>query len=250
MKTITFAVQKGGTGKTSIAVSVAVELANAGKKTLLIDADPQGNATTWIDIDNINCELADILMKRNEVSEAIIPTKIDNLSIIPTASLGGNLKIYSKTLANSSPNSMKHVVRKVSGFDYCIIDTSPAFGGLEEACLLASNEAISVLRLEDFSKDGLITFLDNIKDMQERHDCDEDDLTLNKLVLNARDMRIAQQEEYFEEIKKSTKSNIFVVPVDQAFPKAQKYHYPIQMFDITKKQTLEVIQELAKAIEE
>ena len=248
MKTITFAVQKGGTGKTSIAVSIAIELANKGKKVIIIDADPQGNATTWIDIDNIDYELADYLMKKCELSQAIKPTKVENLFVIPTASVGGNLKIYSSTLANNSPYAIKHLLRNLENFDFCIIDTSPAFGALEESFLLASDEAISVLRLDDFSRDGLITFLNNIESMKERYDADNP--RLNKLVLNARDFRIIQQTEYYEDISSSTKAKIFVIPVDQSFTKAQKYHYPIQMLDCTKKQTLEVIADLANNIQE
>ena len=70
MKTITFALQKGGTGKTSISVSTAVQLAENGKKVLLIDADPQGNATTWLGIDTISVELADVLMKKCSYKES------------------------------------------------------------------------------------------------------------------------------------------------------------------------------------
>ncbi|MCQ2596582.1 MAG: AAA family ATPase [Treponema sp.] len=248
MKTITFAVQKGGTGKTSTAVSIAVELANKGKKVIIIDADPQGNATTWIDIDQIDYELADYLMKKCELNQVIKPTKIENLFVIPTASVDGSLKIYSSTLANNSPYAIKHLLRNLEDFEYCIIDTSPAFGALEESCLLASDEAISVLRLDDFSRDGLITFLNNIENMKERFDADNP--KLNKLVLNARDLRVIQQTEYLEDISSSTKAQIFVIPVDQTFTKAQKYHYPIQMLEGTKKQTLEVLASLAEAIQE
>ncbi|WP_147612793.1 ParA family protein [Treponema pectinovorum] len=99
MKTITFALQKGGTGKTSLSVSTAVQLAESGKKGLLLDADPQGNATTWLGIDEISVELADVLMKKSPAKDAIINTQVENLSIIPTASLD-----YSKTLDTSKPN--------------------------------------------------------------------------------------------------------------------------------------------------
>lgn len=250
MKTITFPIHKGGTGKTSTSCSIAVELANSGKKTIIIDADPQGNATDWFDIQNIRYELADILMKKCEVTDAILPTKIENLFIIPTASVGGNLRTYSKTLANSSPNAFKHLVRKLVDFEYCIIDTSPSFTGLEESCLLAADEAIPVLRLEDFSKEGFKTFIDNIKDMQERHDCEEDDLLMNKLILNARDLRVIQQTEYFNFFSSLPNYQTFVIPIDQAFPKAQKVHYPVQSLDITKKQTLEVLTKIANVIME
>ena len=96
-KVITFALQKGGVGKTSISVSVAVALAQNNYRVLLIDSDPQGNATTWLDIQEMNLELADVLMRKCSVKEAILPTKVKNLSIIPTAALGSELRVYSKT---------------------------------------------------------------------------------------------------------------------------------------------------------
>lgn len=249
MKTITFAIQKGGTGKTSTAVSVAVELAENGHKVIVLDADPQGNATTWIGIETITNELADVLMKKCDIQNAITPTKIDNLFFLPTASVDGSLKLYSKTLANESPFAIRQLLKKIrDNYDYCIIDTSPAFGSLEESCLLASDEAITVLKLDEFSKEGLVSFLTNIESMQDRYDTDKP--KIDKIVLNGRDLRLIQQQGILEEIQQSTDSKIFVIPTDPSFSKAQSIHYPIQYLDSTKKQTLEVIIELTKAIQE
>lgn len=249
MKTISFAIQKGGTGKTSTAVSVAVELAERGKKVIVLDADPQGNATTWIGIEQINFELADVLMKKCEVQQAIVESKIENLNFLPTASVGGSLKLYSKTLANESPFAVRQILKKIKeNYDYCIIDTSPAFGALEESCFLASDEAITVLKLDEFSKEGLISFLSNIESMQERYDTDKP--VMKKLVLNGRDLRLIQQQGILEEIQQSTNSKIFVIPTDPSFSKAQSIHYPIQYLDSTKKQTLDIIKELTTALME
>lgn len=242
MKVITFALQKGGTGKTSISVSTAVEMAQKGKKVLLIDADPQGNATTWLGIEEINAELADVLMKK--AKSAIINTQVENLLIIPTASLGSDLRLYSKTLANQQPFVIKHLAREIKeDFDFVIIDTSPAFGALEESCLLASDEAVTVLNIDEFSSDGLITFMDNIDSMKDRYDTDKP--KMNKLVLNSRDLRLVQQADYLEKIKSATKSELYVVPVDQGFRKAQSVHVPVQMLEGVKRETLSVISKLA-----
>lgn len=249
MKTITFAIQKGGTGKTSIAVSTAVELANNNKKVILLDADPQGNATAWIGIEEISYELSDVLMKKCEPTEAITQTKVENLFFMPTASIGGTLKLYSKTLANESPFAIRQLLKKIrDNFDYCIIDTSPFFGALEESCLLASDEAITVIKLEEFSKEGLVSFLNNIEEMKDRYDADKP--VLNKIIINNRDLRFVVQQSILDEIQASTNSEIYIIPTEPAFPKAQSIHYPIQMLDSTKKQTLDTIQSLTKAIEE
>ena len=249
MKTITFALQKGGTGKTSISVSTAVQLAENGKKVLLIDADPQGNATTWLGIDTISVELADVLMKKNSAKDAIINTKVDNLFIIPTASLDSDLRLYSKTLATQQPFIIKHLCREIKeDFDFLIIDTSPAFGALEESCFLASDEAITVLNIDEFSSDGLITFMQNIDSLKDRYDTDKP--KMNKIILNSRDLRLVQQADYLEKIKTATDSKLYIVPVDQAFRKAQSVHVPVQYLEGTKKETLSVIQELSSDIEQ
>lgn len=249
MKTITFALQKGGTGKTSISVSTAVQLAENGKKVLLIDADPQGNATTWLGIDTISIELADVLMKKNSAKDAIINTQVDNLFIIPTASLDSDLRLYSKTLATQQPFIIKHLCREIKeDFDFLIIDTSPAFGALEESCFLASDEAITVLNIDEFSSDGLITFMQNIDSLKDRYDTDKP--KMNKIILNSRDLRLVQQADYLEKIKTATDSKLYIVPVDQAFRKAQSVHVPIQYLEGTKKETLSVIQELSFDIEQ
>ena len=96
MKTITFAIQKGGTGKTSVSVSIAGELALSGKKTLLIDADPQGNSTGWI-FPEVEYEFADVIMGKSNLAQTIKQTDVENLYIMPTAGLGGSLRDFSQT---------------------------------------------------------------------------------------------------------------------------------------------------------
>ena len=248
MKTITFALQKGGTGKTSISVSTAGQLAENGKKVLLLDADPQGNATTWLGIEEISVELADVLMKKNPAKDAIISTQVENLSIIPTASLDSDLRLYSKTLATQQPFIIKHLCREVKEeFDFLIIDTSPSFGALEESCFLASDEAITVLNIDEFSSDGLITFMQNIDSLKDRYDTDKP--KMDKIILNSRDLRLVQQADYLEKIKSATDSKLYIVPVDQSFRKAQSVHVPVQYLEGTKKETLSVIKELSSDIE-
>lgn len=248
MKKITFALQKGGTGKTSISVSTAVQLAENGKKVLLLDADPQGNATTWLGVEEITLELADVLMKKAQAKDAIISTQVENLSIIPTASLDSDLRLYSKTLATQQPFIIKHICREVKDyFDFLIIDTSPSFGALEESCFLASDEAVTVLNIDEFSTDGLITFMQNIDSLKDRYDTDKP--KMDKIILNSRDLRLVQQADYLEKIRGATDSKLYIVPVDQGFRKAQSVHVPIQYLEGVKKETLSVIAELSSDLE-
>ena len=255
MKVITFALQKGGTGKTSVAVSTAVELAKFGK-TLLIDADPQGNATSWLFTSDISVELSDLLQKddytREEILEASVKTETENLFILPTAGLGGTLSHYQKYGATDDPKAFTRLLREISSdFDFCIIDTSPSFGGIETSCFLASHETVTVLKIDEFSTDGLQIFFDNLKSMKRKHDTNLPEL--NKLVLNVRDHRLQQQKAIVEQIEllaQKANKTLYIVPIDQAFPKSQQMHVPIQSFADTKKETLEVIKTLAKNLSE
>lgn len=247
MKVITFGIQKGGTGKTSISVSVASQLAIDGKKTLFIDADPQGNATGWI-IKELRKELADVLFNSCQVEEAIQGTSVDNLFIIPTAGLGGDLRLYGETKASQKPYAIKQLLPKLEalGFEYCIIDTSPAFSPLEKSCFLASDEVIPVMQIDIFSADGLGVFVQLMDDL--RKDFETAKPALTRIVLNARDDRLPQQKTLLEAYEKSINLNKFLIPVDQGFKKSQGAGFFIQEYAKTKRETLEAIEALTNAI--
>lgn len=255
MKTITFAIQKGGTGKTSVSVSTAVELSKLGK-TLIIDADPQGNATTWLGIENLQYELSDLLTKEDytveDINNTIQKTQVENLDIIPTAGIGGGLQNYQKYGSNDDPMAMKRLLNTIKDdYKFCIIDTSPSFGGIETACFLASHETVTVLKIDEFSADGLQIFFDNLTKMKRRHMTDLPDLS--KIVLNVRDNRLVQQDQIVQQLEflaSKTNKKLYIVPVDQAFPKAQQVHVPIQNYDGVKKETIAVIKQLAADLSE
>ena len=104
MKTIAVSLQKGGTGKTSLAVSIAAELAKTtGGKTLLIDCDPQGSSSSWLAPENLTAELADVLTKNTALKDTIVKTGFPELSILPSAGLGGSLKVFAETQAAQKP---------------------------------------------------------------------------------------------------------------------------------------------------
>jgi len=255
LKTYTFAIQKGGTGKTSISVSIAVELAKFGR-TILIDADPQGNATDWINIQELHYELSDVLSDKCSIKDCIQKTQIPNLFLIPTAGIDGGLRTYQETIAQKEQfkiAQLKDELAKV--FDYCIIDTSPAFGALEESCFIASDEIINVLKLDRFSRDGLKTFKINLDSMKKRYNncygvsIDGKPL-LSKLILNENNSAIAQCRELVEKYKQLETNGFktFVIPIDQGFRKSQTTCVPIQDIAGAKKETLDSITEIAEAL--
>lgn len=248
MKTIAFALQKGGTGKTSTAVSVATELAKK-HKVVLIDADPQGNASAWYN-NELTAELSDVLTNKAGIGEALISTGIKNLFMIPTAGVGGGLNAYQKTEANGKPEAMLDVTDELAkAFDFCIIDTSPHFGPLEESCFIASDEIVPVMMIDRFSFDGLEIFMSNLQDLKSRAKRVRKAAEIKRLVLNSKDNRLATQEGKIDALIKTLPENmkLHVIPVDQAFKKAQDMHEPIETVE-PKKETLTVIKEIAKEL--
>jgi len=249
MKTLIFALQKGGTGKTSVSVSVAVELAKK-YKVIFIDADPQGNSSSWIGTNQINHELADVLNEEAQLGDCIYPTEIQNLFLIPTAGIDGGLRRYQESKAISKPFAIADLTEELSKiFDFCIIDTSPAFGGIEKACFAAADEVVPVLQLNQFSVDGLQIFTTNLsnakKDLHLR-----DKPVIKNIILNARDERIAQQTDNLKIFQSMQNESVqlFILPTDQAYSKAQKIGKPTQTIASTKPETLKVLEEIATKI--
>lgn len=252
MKTITFALQKGGTGKTSCSVSVAVELAKKFK-VIFIDADPQGNSSAWIGPDQLAYELSDVLTEKAPVGKAICKTVEPNLFLLPTAGIGGSLREYQESSkAMTQPYAIADLLPDLAQiFDYCVIDTSPSFGAIERAAFAAADEVIPVLQLNQFSIDGLKIFTTNLASAKKSLRLG-DKPVLNKIILNCRDERISQQNEnlkLFEQMK-TNNIELFVLPTDQSYSKAQKQKIPIQMTGAAKKETLDILSKLAASIAE
>jgi chromosome partitioning protein len=242
MKTIAFSLQKGGTGKTSLAVSLAAELAGRGK-TLLIDGDPQGNASAWIGPENLRAELAGVLFKQYPLERAIAATEVPGLSLLPSAGIGGGLKIFMERQAPAEPFCMQELTAEAEarGFRFCVIDLSPAFGTFERESLIACDEVITPIMPDPFGVDGLELFAVNLEEA--RRNLRSRKPGYSKIVISALDSRIRQHGSIVERIKE-TGLAVYGVPVDQVFRRAQTAHKVMQEMD-PKAGTIRVIQKLA-----
>jgi len=249
MKTISISLQKGGVGKTSLAVSIAAELAKEAGAVCLIDADPQGNATGWIGPEGLDAELADVLLKKTPAKKAIIKTETPGLSILPTAALGGHLKVFSEGPALQQPFCMKNLVKEIaaSGFRFCVIDLSPGWGPIERASLIASDEVITPVMGDSFAADGLEIFADNLKRLRE--DMDTARPGYKRIIVNAVDGRIKQHGEMLNEIQTNAGGlRVYSVPVDPAFRLGQRKGVTIQTLQSVKPETKTAIHALAADI--
>lgn len=254
MKTIAMALQKGGVGKTSLAVALAAELAKEAGAVCLIDADPQGNTSGWLHYE-VETELADILFDLAngkpglDIRPAVVKTGFPGLSLIPTKGLDGRLRLFAETAAAGKPNIIKALIRLTAalGFQYAVIDTSPSFSPLEKACLLASDEAVTPATADIFGPDGLFIFAENIKRL--RADFETEKPGYRRVIVNALDRRIPQHIKVLEDIKANAgELEVYVIPTDPAFRKAQGLGVTIQELDCAKESTKAELRRLAQNI--
>jgi chromosome partitioning protein len=196
----------------------------------------------------MSAELADVLFGKVELGGAIVKTGVSGLSLLPSAGLGGELNLYAKTLASQQDRCIRKITREAAGmgFRFCVLDTSPAFGALEWAALMATDEAITPILPDSFAADGLSTFAENLKKFRE--DKETDKPFYKRLLINGIDRRIPQHWDTLTKMKDGSTLAIYEIPVDPAFRKGQAAGVPIQELTSTKKETLAELNRLARAI--
>lgn len=244
MKTITIGNQKGGTGKTTVTISLAAELAKKSK-VILIDADPQGNATNTL-LKSVDRELANVLYGECAVDDAVVKSDIENLYLLPTYSLSPKLREYKMNKAASEPyiiDDLKGELVKM-GFDYCIIDTSPSFEALEEDIYQATDEIVPVMLLDLYSLDGFSIFKTLLEGFQKRKRYIPQ---MKAVIVNNCDSRKAISNQIKEQMQKSD-YKLFTIPSDQSFQRAVNAHVPVQYIKGTKKEVLDELEQLAKEV--
>ena len=251
MKTISFALQKGGVGKTSISVSVAFNLAKE-YKVLFIDADPQGNATSWILGDGeLNYELVDFLQGKKKVNKIAATTSLKNLKILPTASLDSNLRTYQSLEAVQNPYRFLDLIEEIKDeYDYCIIDTSPSFDYLNQSIFIASDEIVNVIKLDEFSKDGLQIFNENLNSLKKRYRMPENKAIRKKIIINGYEKLRKDQNlylDFFNNIK-NLGFDFYIIPRTVSFPRAQRKKVSLFSIKPLRKDVEDTLLKISKSL--
>ena len=233
VKTISFHLQKGGVGKTTISGTLACQSALDGYRTLLVDMDPQGNASSWFLKETPAYELADVVQGKCFVHDAILSVDlVPNLFILPTFGIGGGLKLYAETKLAEEPFILQDLVKEVSpSFDRIILDLSPGLGRLERAALISSDEVITPMTPEVFSLDGLEIFIDELDRLNKNL---RSSVTHTKIIINSFDNRIRQHRDIYEAAMQG-KFTVYKIPVDPLFRKAQEAGKAPQHFRVRGK---------------
>ena len=201
-KIISIVNQKGGVGKTTTAVNLSASLGVLEKKILLIDADPQANATSALGV-NLNTEhqnktIYEVLEHNIDITESIFKTNSPNLDIIPSSIdlVGAEIELVNHPERENMLN--KQVRKLMSKYDFIIIDCPPSLGLITLNCLCASNSVLIPIQCEYFALEGLAKLMNTIRKVQNFHN---QDLSIEGLLLTMYDSRLRLSNNVIEEVK-------------------------------------------------
>lgn len=229
---ISFANQKGGVGKSTSAINVSAGLAAAGKKTLLVDFDPQGNATSGLGINkkNLTSSVYELIISRTDAKNAVLATKMPGLYIIPASiSLAG--AEFELVDVEEREFCLKKALESVKNdFDYIIIDCPPSLGLLTLNALTASDGAIVPMLCEHFSLEGLTQLLMTVRAIKKRYN---ERLRLIGILITMFNGRLSLSQEVLAELKRYYSDKLFrtLIPRNVRLAEAPGFGEPIQVYD-------------------
>jgi len=230
-KVISIANQKGGVGKTTTAVNLSTVLAKKGKKVLMIDTDPQGNATSGLGIDkNVNFSVYDVIINDVEIENTIVQSMVKNLDVCPSNINLAGAEVELVSMMSREQRLKEKIDNQKDKYDYIIIDCPPSLGLITLNAFTASDSVLIPVQCEYYALEGLGQLINTINLVKKHLN---KNLEVEGALLTMFDIRTNLSNQVVKEVNKYFENKVYktVIPRNVRLSEAPSYGMPISVYD-------------------